>query len=236
MIDKTRCDAELGQKIFHHLKNKGYLTMETGKFDDYDTRVAKLKQHVSEMLQIMGLDVEDPQLKETPKRYAKVWVEDSMYGLDWNLFPKCTVFKQGGLTPNSMVISKNNPISAVCAHHIERFYGLQGNGKHFDFGPGCTIAYIPKNDRIIGISKLSRITEFASARPCNAEELTQIIQEILKYVLQTEDVAVYMETFHNCQVLRGAKANASTVTLACSGIFESDPQIRAEFLNEARTR
>lgn len=236
MIDDSRCDAELGFKVFEHLKSKGYLAMETGKFEDRETRIAKLTAHVADMLKVMGLDINDQQLLETPKRVAKVWVDDSMYGLDWSKFPKCTEFTQDGLTPRSMVISKFNPVSAVCAHHLERFYGVQGNGNHFDFGPGCTIAYIPKNNVIIGISKLSRLSTFMSARPCNAEELTQIIQETLKYILKTDDVAVYMETYHNCQNLRGIKANASTVTLACSGVFESDPQIRSEFLNEARTR
>lgn len=236
MIDKSRSNPELGREVFEHLKSKGYLTMESGKFEDRKQRIEQLQHHVSEMLQVMGLNIEDPQLKETPKRVAKVWVDDSMSGLDWDLFPKMTTFKQDGLTPRSMVISKNNPIVAVCAHHIEKFYGLQGSGKHFDFGPGCTIGYIPKDGVIAGISKFSRLTEFLSARPCNAEELTSIIMETLKFVLKTDDVAVYMETYHNCQNLRGARANASTVTLACSGVFENDPQIRSEFLQEARTR
>ncbi len=233
MIDKSRCDAELGRKVFAHLKSKGYLTMETGKFEDRETRIKELEQRFKQAIEIMGLDINDPQLRESPKRIAKVWVDDFMYGLDWDLFPKCTSFPEGMATVGSFVTLKNAPFISLCAHHFLNFLGIKGTNGNYDFGPGCTIAYIPKT-KIIGLSKLPRLVKFLSARPSNQEELCNMIREALSFVLETEDVAVYMEGWHFCMVARGIESNGSTVTLSAGGKFLEDPMIRTEFLNEAR--
>lgn len=232
-IDKSKCDPELGQKVFQHLKSKGYLGTETGVLDDHDVRIANVKHHVEEMLKAFGLNLQDEQLLETPKRIAKAWVNELVSGLDWTAFPKCTTFDAGHVSNQSFVVEKGAPIKSVCAHHFLPFFGLKGNNDHFDFGPGATIAYIP-NGKIIGISKLSRLSLFLSQRPCNQEELCNIIREVLCYVLNTESVAVYMNCHHTCQTLRGSESNGSMVVLSASGEFQNNPAIRSEFLAIAR--
>ena len=235
MYEEEKCDPELGKKVFEHLKSKGYLTMETGAPFDRDAKIAEMKKVVSNMINVMGLNPDDPQLIETPKRVAKMWVDELMGGLDWSKFPKMTTFPEGKSTIGSFVIEKNAPIVSVCAHHFKNFFGLKGSDGHVDFGPAATIAYIP-NGRIAGISKFPRLTKFLSARPSNQEELCNMIRETLAFILETEDVAVYMECYHTCQTLRGVKSNGSMVVLSASGKFLTDSTIRSEFLAIAREK
>ena len=235
MYEQEKCDPELGKRVFEHLKSKGYLTMETGEPFNRDERVAEMKKVVSDMIKTMGLNPDDPQLVETPKRIAKMWVDELMGGLDWSKFPKMTMFPEGKATSGSFVCEVGAPIRSVCAHHFLSFMGIRGDSNHLDFGPGCTIAYIP-NGKICGISKLPRLTGFLSARPANQEELCNMIRETLAFLLETEDVAVYMDCYHLCQVARGARANGSMVVLSAGGKFLTDPSIRSEFLAIARNK
>lgn len=234
MYIDEKCDPELGRKVYDHLKSKGYLSMEVDGFSDNNKgKIEKLKKLFSQAIVDLGLNPDDPQLVETPKRIAKMWVNELMGGLDWNRFPKCTMFPEGQATPGSFVVEKNAPSTAVCAHHFMPFFGLKGEKDHYDFGPAMTIAYIPKG-KIIGVSKLPRLCRFLSARPSNGEELCNMIRETLCFILGTEDVAVYSEQYHTCQTLRGIEANGSMVVLSASGKFLNDDKIRSEFLAIAR--
>lgn len=233
MYEEEKCDPFLGKKVFEHLKSKGYLTMETGIPFNREAKVAEMKKVISNMINVMGLNPDDPQLIETPKRVAKMWVDELMGGLDWSKFPKMTTFPEGKATSGAFVLERNAPIVSVCAHHFMPYFGLKGSEGHFDFGPAATIAYIP-NGKICGISKLPRLTKFLSARPSNQEEMCNMIRETLAFILDTEDVAVYMEGYHTCQVLRGIQANGSMVVLSAGGRFQNDPNIRSEFLALAR--
>lgn len=231
--DESKCDPKLGKKVFEHLKKKGYLSAETGNRLDSKEQIEKIKPLVAKMIETLGLDLNDPQLKETPKRVAKMWVNELAGGLDWSKFPKFTTFPEGKATTNSFIVEKNCPFYATCSHHMLPFFGLKGGNGHYDFGPGCTIAYIP-NGKIAGISKFPRLSIFMSSRPCNQEELANILRETICFLLDTEDVAVYMQGFHSCQFSRGARANGSMIVLSASGKFLTDQHIRNEFLAIAR--
>lgn len=231
--DDSKCDPKLGKKVFEHLKKKGYLSAETGTRLDSKEQIEKIKPLIAEFIKTLGLDLNDPQLKETPKRVAKMWVNELAGGLDWSKFPKFTTFPEGKATIGSFIVEKNCPFIGVCSHHMMIFGGIKGEKGHYDFGPGCTIAYIP-NGVIAGISKFPRVVSFLASRPCNQEELANTIRETISFILNTEDVAVYMQGYHSCQYARGAKANGSMIVLSASGKFLTDQHIRSEFLAIAR--
>lgn len=235
-FEKSKSDPVLGMKVFEHLKAKGYLTTELPvgtERKENDKKIEEITEQMTQVIRSLGLNPDDPQLVETPKRVAKMWVNELMGGLDWSRFPKCTMFPAGKYSANSFVLEKHAPIISVCAHHLMPFFGLSGQNGHYDFGPSATIAYIPKGE-IIGISKLARITQFLSARPCNQEELCDMIREALCFILGTKDVVVYMEAYHTCQTCRGVGANGSMVVLSASGRFQSDQILRNEFLTAAK--
>ena len=234
MIDKNKADPELGRKVRAHLKSLGFLSMEKDEEYNYEERRAKLEALMKQVVDVCGLVGTDCQLIETPKRISKYWIGESMAGLNWDWFPKCTMFETNGMSSKSFVIERDIEIRSLCAHHFAPFFGLQGGNGHYTFGPGVTVAYIPKG-KLIGISKLARIVEFLAARPSNQEELSGMILETLKFVLGTEDVAVFIKAFHSCMTLRGINSSSgSTTSASMSGTFQTDDKIRSEFLSLAR--
>ena len=187
------------------------------------------------MIDTLGLNREDGNLKETPSRLAKLYVNDLFYGLDWTKFPKCTAIDNQFVGYNNFVLVKDIRVVSCCSHHFMPFFGLKGNSDGSStFGPGCTIAYIP-NKKVLGLSKLSRVVNFLGARPNTQETLTAQIAEVISFVVESEDVAVTINANHTCMSLRGASdSNASTVTLFCKGKFLNDPKLRSEFLQASK--
>jgi GTP cyclohydrolase I len=93
----------------------------------------------------------------------------------------------------------------------------------------CHVAYIPKNGRILGLSKLARLTETFARRLQLQERLTSEIANTLFEQLQPLGVMVVIEAEHTCMTLRGVrKSGAITVTSAVLGGFRKDPRTRAE--------
>lgn len=232
MIEVEKTNPELGLKVKEYLKSKGLLNIETDNDFSREERLNILEDKFRDIIRVLGLNLEDGNLQDTPRRLAKLYVNDLFGGLDWSKFPKCTAIDNEFVMYDNFVLIKDIRIVSVCSHHFMPFFGVKGNADGTaSFGPGCSIAYIP-NKKVIGISKFSRIVNFLGSRPNTQETLTAQIAEVLSFISETEDVAVMINANHTCMSLRGAgDPNANTLTLYCKGKFLTDTKLRNEFLS-----
>lgn len=179
-------------------------------------RLRKIGEHVEGILRALGLDLADPNLRETPERVAKMYAE-LFRGLEEGAEPKVTLFPNDERY-SAMVIEKDVPFYSMCSHHLIPFYGH------------AHMAYIP-NEKIIGLSKMPRILDFYAHRPQLQERLTEQIAGFLAQKLTPQGVMVVVEARHLCVEMRGVKKpGALTVTSAIRGIFYNRP-VREEFLD-----
>ena len=186
-------------------------------------KVEKISVHFTEIMKVLGLDLEDDSLKETPKRLAKMYVNEIFSGLDSGNFPKITVI-ENKMQYDQMVCVQDIEVMSMCEHHFQPIDGY------------ATIAYIP-NKKVIGLSKLGRVAEFFAKRPQVQERLTKQIADCLQFILETEDVAVHINAKHYCMVARGVQDTHSTTTTSdLRGSFKTRPETRTEFLKQCRTR
>jgi GTP cyclohydrolase I len=186
---------------------------------DSPERERAIARSVRSILVELGLDLDDPNLRETDRRVARMYLE-MFHGLDEGAEPEVTTF------PNDegyshMVMEKNIPFYSMCAHHLVPFYGH------------AHIAYIP-GDRILGLSKFARILEFYAKRPQLQERITEQVVNCLEERLQPKGAMVVIEARHLCVEMRGVrKVGAVTTTSALRGIFHRRP-VREEFLDLLR--
>ena len=219
--NKTKCDPELGQRVHEHLVKMGVETPTLPSNYDRKEKIEKIEAHFHSIMQTLGLDLTDDSLVETPKRVAKMYVNEIFWGLDYEAFPKCTTV-HNKMQYNEMVVERNVSVQSNCEHHFVVIDGL------------ATVAYVPK-ERVLGLSKINRIVEYFSKRPQIQERLTEQIFHTLQYILDTEDVAVMIDAQHYCVKSRGVEdTGSSTVTVRLGGGFKTDPAARNEFLAIAR--
>ena len=220
--NKTKCDPELGLKVHEHLVKMGVETPTVpALYADRKQRIEEIEKNFANIMRIMGLDLTDDSLIETPKRVAKMYVNEIFWGLDYEAFPKCTTV-DNKMHYNEMVVERNVSVQSNCEHHFVVIDGL------------ATVAYVPKQ-KVLGLSKINRIVEYFSKRPQIQERLTEQIFHTLQYILETEDVAVLIDAQHYCVKSRGVEdTGSSTVTVRLGGGFKTDPAARNEFLAIAR--
>jgi GTP cyclohydrolase I len=221
--NKTKTDPELGQQVHEHLVKMGVETPTNPNNYDRKEKIDHIEAHFTHIMRILGLDLTDDSLIETPKRVAKMYVNEIFWGLDYDAFPKCTTV-DNKMKYNEMVCERNVNVQSNCEHHFVIIDGL------------ATVAYVPK-DRVLGLSKINRIVEYFSKRPQIQERLTEQIFHTLQYILDTEDVAVMIDAQHYCVKSRGVEdTGSSTVTTRLGGGFKTDPAARAEFYQIARQK
>ncbi len=189
--------------------------------DAFDLSDAEKKEkiafHFKEIMETLGLDLTDDSLQGTPKRVAKMYVEEIFSGLNPKNKPKIALF-ENKYKYDQMLVEKDILLYSNCEHHFLPIYGK------------AHIAYI-SNGKVIGLSKLNRIVNYFAKRPQVQERLSIQIGEELKSILNTEDVAVLIEAKHLCVSSRGIQDDqSSTITSYYSGQFKSDTKIQ-EFLN-----
>ena len=219
--NKTKTDPELGQKVHQHLVAMGVETPTFQTALDRKDKIDEIEKSFSHIMQVLGLDLSDDSLMETPKRVAKMYVNEIFWGLDYDAFPKCTTV-DNKLHYNEMVVERTVNVQSNCEHHFVVIDGL------------ATVAYVPKQ-KVLGLSKINRIVEYFSKRPQIQERLTEQIFHTLQFILETEDVAVMIDAQHYCVKSRGVEdTGSSTVTCRLGGGFKSDPAARSEFLSIAR--
>jgi GTP cyclohydrolase IA len=224
-FNKTKTDPELGLAVHQHLVKMGVETpMSNDEFMSQWDRTLKIDiitHNFTEIMRTLGLDLSDDSLAETPKRVAKMYVNEIFWGLDYASFPKCTTV-QNKMHYNEMVVERNVNVQSNCEHHFVIIDGL------------ATVAYVPK-DKVLGLSKINRIVEYFSKRPQIQERLTEQVFHTLQFILGTEDVAVMIDAQHYCVKSRGVEdVGSSTVTSKLGGGFKTDAAARNEFYQIAR--
>lgn len=177
----------------------------------------RIQAHFTEIMKVLGLDLTDDSLVDTPRRIAKMYVDEIFGGLDYRHFPKLTVV-ENKMRCDEMIRIGDIDLSSTCEHH---FITIDGT---------ATVAYIPKS-KVIGLSKINRIVAFFARRPQIQERLTEQVLLALQTLLETDDVAVSITATHFCVKARGVMdANSHTTTTALGGAFKLSPETRREFL------
>ncbi|WPC75725.1 GTP cyclohydrolase I FolE [Vibrio porteresiae] len=203
------------------LARRGLETPMTPNDMGREEKKEKIEHHMREILNILGLDLTDDSLEETPQRIAKMYVDEIFSGLEYKNFPKITVI-ENKMRVSEMVRVKDITVTSTCEHHLVTIDGK------------AAVAYIPRG-KIIGLSKINRIVRFFAQRPQVQERMTQQILVALQTLLETDDVAVTMDATHYCVKSRGVMdATSETTTTALGGIFKSNPATRSEFLHGLR--
>lgn len=216
-LNLKKTDPKLGKEIHEHLIKCGVETPV--KFLDIPAKdkIESIQAKFTDIMKILGLDLSDDSLAETPNRVAKMFVTEIFYGLDPSNFPKCTTV-ENKMQYDEMVVERNINVQSNCEHHFVTIDGI------------ANVAYIP-NTKVLGLSKLNRIVEYFSKRPQIQERLTEQIYYALQYVLETDNIAVLIKATHHCVRSRGVEdINSNTITSKLGGCFKSDPAVRAEFM------
>ena len=177
---------------------------------------------IKELIIKIGENPEREGLISTPRRVEDAYkFLTSGYKENLDDILNNAVFKSEN---NEMIIVQDIEFYSLCEHHILPFFGK------------CHIGYIP-NKKIIGLSKMARITDHFSRRLQLQERLTSEIAESIEKILNPVGVGVVMEGMHLCMMMRGVqKQNSYAVTSALRGMFKTDPRTRNEFLNLIRKR
>jgi GTP cyclohydrolase IA len=218
-MDKYDVDAE---GLGHEHENSSLhtpLREDAFKMTD-DLKIELIEKHFREIMHILGLDLTDDSLQGTPRRVAKMYVNEVFRGLNPENKPHAKLF-HNRFAYNQMLVERDITIYSYCEHHFVPIIGK------------AHVAYIP-DKHVVGLSKLNRIVQYYAKRPQVQERLTMQIADELKSMLFTENVAVFIEADHLCVMSRGVNdVSSSTITTEYSGLFQQE-QYRNEFLTYIR--
>ncbi|MDZ7719948.1 MAG: GTP cyclohydrolase I FolE [Balneolaceae bacterium] len=179
-----------------------------------DEKIEIIQDHFRQIMDTLGLDITDESLSGTPYRVAKMYVNEIFHGLKPSEKPSVRKFANK-YNYEQMVVEKNINVTSFCEHHFLPFLGK------------AHVAYI-SSGQVIGLSKINRIVDYYSRRPQVQERLTLQIADELQEALETDDVAVFIDSKHLCVSTRGIEdRESSTVTTEFRGAFkESQTQQR----------
>lgn len=184
--------------------------------------IEQLERKFAEVMDILRIDrVNDPNSRETPRRLARMWVNELFVGR-YTPPPAITVFPNRK-NVDELIISKGIKVMSVCSHHWQPISGI------------CTIGYMP-DKHVIGLSKLTRIVEWFSRRGQIQEELGEQIADYLEELLRPRALGVIISAKHYCMIARGVEADheqSDMVTSVMRGQLQHDDNLRTEFLRLA---
>jgi len=188
----------------------------------FEADIEKIKKGIRLILEGIGEDPDRPGIVETPERVARMYQEvfGGMHidaGRVVKILPDTDRHEE-------IVLVKDIPVYSICEHHLLPFIGK------------AHVAYIPKQGRITGLSKIARVVDILSRRPQLQERLTSQIADTLAKRLKPQGVMVVIEAEHLCMTMRGIKKPGSiTVTSVVRGIFRNNALTRNETLNLIRS-
>lgn len=180
--------------------------------------MAAAEQKISELFEILRINRNDPNATETPRRLAKMWVNEIFRGR-YEPAPYITVFPNRK-NVDELVISKGIKVMSVCSHHWQTISGT------------CAIGYIP-GEHVIGLSKLTRVVDWFSRRGQIQEELGEQIADYLEMLLKPKALGVIISSKHYCMIARGVASHENDslmVTSVMRGGLLGDASLRHEFL------
>lgn len=176
-----------------------------------------------EIMDILGLDLTDASLSQTPFRIAEMYVKEFFWGLKEENFPEISFFTSPPQSePQKDFILVKASFTSFCEHHFVPMTGF------------AYVAYIP-NYKWIGLSAIPRLVRFFASRPQLQERLTAQIADSLALLLETEDVALSIHARHDCVMARGVQDEHNVmVTHALHGQFQENEKIRHEFFEAVK--
>lgn len=184
----------------------------------------RFESHMGEILTAFGLDLDTAGTRDTPRRFlAALFDATAGYEGDPKLLTAFPTECRGGPDCRlSQVIEGPISFYALCEHHALPFHGV------------AHVAYVA-HEQIIGISKLTRLVRLFARRFTVQERVGQQIADTLVGLLAPHGVAVRLEAEHLCTQMRGVREeHSTTVTSFWRGTYEDEPELRREFLAEAR--
>ena len=185
-----------------------------------EEKMARIEKDVANILDTLGMDMTDDSLSGTPRRVAKMFVQEIFGGLNPKNLPKLSTF-ENKYEYGQMLVEKNITLYSTCEHHLLPIVGK------------VHIAYISKGN-VIGLSKMNRIVDYYARRPQVQERLTRQIVQPLQSALGTKDVACVIDAKHLCVNSRGIRdIESSTVTSEFGGSF-NNLEVKQEFLDYIR--
>jgi GTP cyclohydrolase I len=189
---------------------------------DDEEKIDKIEGHFRKIMETLGLDLTDDSLQGTPRRVAKMYVQEVFSGLNPKNRPVARLF-ENKYNYDQMLVEKDITFYSHCEHHFVPIYGK------------IHVAYF-SSGKVVGLSKINRIVQYFAKRPQVQERLTVQIGKELEMILQTENVGVVVDANHMCVASRGVgDTNSKTGTAYFSGKFK-DENVKREFLNYINTR
>lgn len=215
---KMNKSKEIGD---NHISTNAETPLRKDAFELSDAeKMQSIEKNIEDMMQTLGLDLTDDSLQGTPRRVAKMFVQEVFGGLNPNNRPKMSTF-ENQYKYGEMLVEKNIGVYSTCEHHLLPVIGR------------AHIAYI-SSGRVIGLSKLNRIVNYYAKRPQVQERLTMQIVQDLQKVLKTQDVACVIDAKHMCVITRGIEdTESSTITSEFGGKFK-EAATKREFLDYIR--
>jgi len=212
-----KTSAEIDELGGNHITTSAETPLREDAFElDQELKIELIEEKFREIMNILGLDLNDDSLKGTPHRVAKMYIKEIFSGLNPDNKPEITLF-ENKYQYKEMLVEKDITFYSNCEHHFVPIIGK------------AHVAYISKG-AVIGLSKINRLVQYYARRPQVQERLTMQIASALKEALKTEDVAVVIDAHHLCVASRGIQdITSSTVTSSYSGKFLSEQQ-KNEFL------
>ena len=165
------------------------------------------------LLKALGADLTDNNFKDTASRCTKAWIEE------FTIKPfNMTAFDEEPY--NGMITLPAHEVNIRCPHHLERVKMIVG------------VSYVPRENKIIGLSKLARLADHLSVGCILQETYTRLLADTLQRILSPEGCGVHTVAWHNCMSARGVKTRSPVMMKDLRGIYMHSPQTRQEFLDD----